>query len=727
MEIDKMNKWVGLYVNCLGLLILSSCGDANKSLSENRSANQLIPITYCDNHFALPNSEVNNPTNKKVAPDSIAAALPVFEKTPAEIETSVKSTLATAEAMLNIIASRQVNEMTFGNEIHIRDSIFYPVNQLSNRLSLMMETSPVPEVKAKAAEQVDVVQHWFIDTQFREDLFAAAKAFQSAHPNLEKECTNLSAEDLKFNRELMRDYHRSGLDLAPTQKKQVQDFQKKLSDLGTQFDTNISNASAPVSYKVEELEGLPADFISSRKKDAAGKLIVQAESPADRGKVLTKATREETRKKIMIADFHMTDVNSPILKKMIALRDKIAKVLGYSSWADYQTEIMMAGSSKSVQDFLLDLDKRIQPKFDQDIEELRKIKASATNDPNTKLKLWDFYYTSDQLKLKKYNVDTEKLRPFLEMQRVQKGVFSIYEEIFGIRLREMKNVPYKWHPSVQLFELSDAASGQVKGYLYLDPFPRPGKFKHFAQFGIVDGIRQSDGTYQKPVAALICNFPEPMGDHPALMEHDDVVTFFHEFGHALHSILTKANYNNYAGTKVLQDFVEAPSQALENWGYDKDVLDRFAVDYRNPAIKIDRALVDQVKSAELGQAAIFWKRQIALALMDNEMHQGGEERSPAQICRDRFKKSFIAGPDEGDFAASWGHLNGYDARYYSYVWSKAIAVDMVTAFRASPKGLLDPDIGMKLRQDIYEVGGVPDPNDSVAKFLGRNWNIDAFV
>ena len=218
---------------------------------------------------------------------------------------------------------------------------------------------------------------------------------------------------------------------------------------------------------------------------------------------------------------------------------------------------------------------------------MRKLKVAETNDPNAQINMWDWRYFSNQFKKEKYTVDTEALRVYFPYQRALEGMFNIYQSIFGLKFTKII-APDKWVDDLQLYMVTDAASGQPLGMFYLDMFPREGKFNHFAQFGIIPGKLLPDGKYQRPTVALICNFPPPSKDKPSLLSHQDVETLFHEFGHALHSIVTTAKYVRFSGTSVPADFVEAPSQMLENWVWNKKVLDTFAADYRDPPRKFRR-------------------------------------------------------------------------------------------------------------------------------------------
>ncbi len=357
------------------------------------------------------------------------------------------------------------------------------------------------------------------------------------------------------------------------------------------------------------------------------------------------------------------------------------------------------------------------------------MKAADTHDPNAKIDRWDWRYYTNQLKKQKYAVDTEALRAYFPFQKVLEGMFNIYQSIFGLKFEKIA-APYKWVDDLQFYMVSDAATGEPLGMFYLDMFPREGKFNHFAEFSIISGKLLPDGKYQRPVAALLCNFPPPSADKPSLMTHQDVETLFHEFGHALHEITTRAKYGRFAGTHVPGDFVEAPSQMLQNWVWNKKVLDTFAADYRDPSKKIPPEIIQKMNDAKKATAGTFYRRQFAFASLDLAMHDVHPENAPYDcvgISNPILEKVFLPIDPSTTFVTYFGHMNGYDAGYYGYAWADAIAADMATVFEKAKDGYLDKQAGMKLRHEIYEQGDGRDVTVSIEKFLGRKQSVEPFL
>ncbi len=649
--------------------------------------------------------------------------IPDWDKTPKAVEASMKDAIARANKALDQIGTQDLSKVTFKSTVVALDDVTYQASLAANKATIIKETNTNPAMRAAAENAVKEFQDWAVGVDYREDVYKAIKAFADTHPKL-------SGEDEKLFKETLRDYRRAGLDLPPDQRKEVEDLRKQLSKLGTDFDSNIVKANAPVMFSKADLEGLPESFFNSPGiKTGDDVYTVMANVTWQYNTVEENAKKEATRKQLYIVRETLAKQNIALLNQMLTLRNKIALRLGYKSWDDYQTEVKMAKTGGNAEKYINDLVAGIQPKFDSEVAELQKLKAADTNDPNAKIMVWDWRYYSNQRDKQKYAVDKEALRAYFPFQKVLEGMFNIYQNIFGLKFVKIAT-PYKWVDDLQLYLVTDSASGEPLGMFYLDMFPREGKFNHFAQFDIISGKLLPDGKYQRPTVALLCNFPPPSADTPSLMTHQDVETLFHEFGHALHSIVTRAKYGRFAGAHVPGDFVEAPSQMLQNWVWDKKVLDTFAADYREPTKKIPADVVKKLNDAKLANAAVYYRRQFAFASLDLALHDPHPEDMPydsVAISNPILQKVFLPIDPSTTFVSYFGHLNGYDAGYYGYAWADAIAADMATVFEKARDGYLDKQAGMKLRHEIYETGDSRDVNESIEKFLGRKQSIEPFL
>jgi Zn-dependent oligopeptidase len=547
--------------------------------------------------------------------------IPDWPQTPEAVEISAKEAIKRGNAALDAIGKLDPKKVTFQNTVVALDDLAYEANNVGNKATIIKEANTDPKMRAAAEKAVKTMNDWFVGIDYREDVYKSIKAFAETNPQL-------TGEDKKLLDETMRDYRRAGLALSPEKRKEVEQLRKQLAKLGTDFDTNIANAKRPVVFTKAELEGMPEDFLSKPGiKTGDNAYAVLANVTWQFNAVEENAKSEATRKKLYIARETLAkEKNVPLLNQMLTLRNKIALRLGYKSWDDFQTEPRMAKTGAAAQKYIDDLAAGIEPKFAAELSELQKMKQLDAQPSEggafaaPRINIWDWRYYQNQLKKQKFAVDAEALRNFFPFQKVLDGMFAIYQRIFGLKFEQIA-IPYKWIDDLQLWAVSDAASGEPLGLFYLDMFPRDGKYNHFAEFEIIGGKLLPDGKYQRPTVTLLCNFPPATADKPSLLSHSEVETLFHEFGHVLHTITTRAKYGRFAGTHVPTDFVEAPSQMLQNWVWDKNVLDSFAADYRESSKKIPDETIQKMKDAKLATAGVFYRRQFAFASLDLEQAQ----------------------------------------------------------------------------------------------------------
>ncbi len=651
--------------------------------------------------------------------------LPEFETTSKEVKASIKGAIKQANARLDQIGKLKAREVTFENTIMALDTLLFHADKVANRIYLIKETHPDAEMRKTATRMIKQYQNWKVGLDYREDVYQAIKAFADQEPDLH-------SEDAKLLKETMRDYRRAGLNLSKSKQSEVEALRKELAGLTTDYDSNITKAEKALHFSKEELAGVPDRFLSNPDiKTGENEYTVMANITWHFMTVMENAKKESTRKRLQIARYNLAkEKNVPLLKKILKLRAQIAAKLGYDSWADYRIEPRMAENAAKAQDFLKRLQDGLQPKFKEELAAFRELKADDTGRSEPTIHMWDWRYYSEQLKSERYSVNTEKLRSYFPYSQVLKGMFEIFESLFGLTIQRVAP-PYKWVDNLRLYVVSDSDSGKPMGAFYLDMFPRKGKYNHFAQFGITPGKRLSDGRYQRPVVALICNFPSPQGDDtPSLLSHQQVETLFHEFGHALHSILTEADYKRFSGTSVARDFVEAPSQMLENWVWEKEVLDTFAAHYKDPSKKIPQETLQQMEAAKHATIATWYRRQLAFGLLDLELHDkqpSAQSWKPVATSNEIINDVFLPVPEDTAFVASFGHLTGYDAGYYGYAWADAIAADMNTVFENAENDYFDKEAGRRLRNRIYAPGGSKEPNELVQDFLGRSRSITPFL
>ena len=699
--------------------LLAGCQSQKSQIASSTAAS--IPAT---NSPAAPASAVSKGSlsqfRERATKFNSVVSIPPLETTPEALRQSVSNAIDTANLALDKVGELTPAQVTFENTIRALDDIAYHAGLTGNRVGLLKETSTNAALRDAATESTKVLSEWAVGLDYREDVYKAVRAFADKNESLK-------GEDAKLLKEILRDYRRAGLELPLEERKEVEKMRKELTRLTTDFDTNITEAKKPVTYTRAELEGVPESFLN-QIKTGDDEYTVMANVTFQYINVMDNAKKEEARRKLVIAhDTLAREENTPLLQQILELRNRIARKLGYATWADFSIEPKMAKNAKTAISFLETLKSGLQPKFQEELKQFQALKARDTGNTNAKVEVWDWRYYNNQLKKEKFTVDSEALRVYFPYERVLNGMFAIYQQIFGITIEQVE-APYKWIGDLQLYAVADAKTKEPLGLFYLDMFPREGKYNHFAQFGIIEGKRLASGKYQRPTVALICNFPTPQAGSPSLLSHQDVETLFHEFGHAMHSILTRATYARFAGTAVPRDFVEAPSQMLEYWIWDKKVLDSFAADYRDPNKKIPQEILAQLKAAKLATEGTRYRRQISYALMDLALHTKVKDGVNAiETANKALSEAFLPVPEGTALVTYFGHVTGYDAAYYGYAWADAIAADMATVFENSPNGFYDTSAGYRLRKEIYEPGDSRDVNISIEKFLGRPRSIDPFL
>ena len=656
---------------------------------------------------------------------NVRITLPQWETTPEAMRLSATEAMAEGDKALHEIVTIPREKQTFANTIAALDAAYYPVSLAFLRVNLIEETHQDKVMRDTATEVSKELRKWVVDASFRRDVYLAVKTYATTE-------TAVTGEDAMLLKKILRDYRRNGMTLHEKQRAELQQLKIELNDLGSEFAKNINNANTLLEFTPEELAGLPEDFLNNAKlKTDKGTYRINANVRWQAMAVYENASNEETRKRLKIArSSRALEENRPIFSRILKIRARIAKILGFDHWADYRIEIKMAKNAATALAFEHALAERLTPKYEAELETYRRMKAKETGDPDATIHYWDLRYYRNQLKKEKYAIDDQALKVFFELDRTLEGMFGIFEEVFQLNIRQVE-APYKWVEDLRLYAVSDAESGAPLGLIYMDLFPREGKYGHFAQFSIIPGRLNPDGSRQGPVGALICNFPPAADGKPSLLTYEQVETLFHEFGHALHNVLTQTKYAAFTGTSVPQDFVEVPSQIMENWVRDKTTLDRFAADYRDPSVKLPKEILAKMEQARLATIATHYRRQLAFGILDLEIHTTTDQQvfdKVVDITNRIMGEIYYPVPDGTGFVASFGHLGGgYDAGYYGYAWADAISVDMASLFYASPKGLMDPEIGCRLRDQVFAVGGSREIDDSIRAFLGRERSLEPFL
>ena len=659
----------------------------------------------------------------RAAKADLVLALPDYPATPEAILARTDAAIKEADIALAALVAQNPAKANFESTFDAFDRITSRVGTFGNQIGTLSETHPDKAMREAARDAGTKIDNWGIGLEYREDIYRTLKAYAETQPKLD-------AQQQRLADFTMRDFRRAGLSLPAAERQRVEQLRKNLAELCQQFDVGINEARAPLDFTAEELAGVPASFLASPGvKQPDGRYRVMANITWHVTAVMDNADNSEVRRRLHLARNQLAQENNiPVLAKIVALRAEIAHRLGYANWADYRTETRMAGTSATALKFEEELVAGLQPKFAAEIEVLRQMKATQLAQPDAQLEPWDIGYYTNKLRKERYAVDTEALRVFFPYQPTLEGMFAIYQKIFGLKFTQVEP-PYTWAPGVQLWVVEDAASGVPMGAFYLDMFPREGKYNHFANFRQLHGRFLADGKYELPLAALVCNFPPPSADKPSLLSHSNVTTLFHEFGHVMHTVLGRSRYEGLMA--VPRDFVEAPSQMLENWVWDKAVLDTFAADYRDPTKKISAETIAAMVQAREATEGYANRRQLSLGLIDLGLHTLAVDPAwtadVVKLSNDVSARVSVAPAPDTAFVAYFGHLTGYDAGYYGYLWAKVMALDMASVFESAPGRYFDETVGRRLRDEVYAAGNTRDVAESVEIFLGRPRSMQPFL
>lgn len=520
----------------------------------------------------------------------------------------------------------------------------------------------------------------------------------------------LEAESRAVRERTLRDFRRAGVDRDEATRSEVKRLNEELVALGQTFSRNIRDDVRRVRLPVSELAGLPEDWIRAHAPGADGLCEVTTDGP-DLMPFMTWANSSAAREQLWrVARLRGHPVNAPVLAQILERRRELAALLGHDSWAAYATDDKMIGSAKAAGDFIEKIANLADTRMKRDLAEL--LAEKQRREPGaTQLFPWESAWLEDKVKAGQYAFDSQSVRPYFAYARVKQGVLDTTARLFGLRYTRIE-MPV-WHPRVEAYEVHE--NGNLIGRFLLDMHPREQKYKHAAQFTLTTGV----AGVRVPEAVLVCNFPEPTEGDPGLMVHDDVVTFFHEFGHLLHHILGgQVRWGVASGVRTEWDFVEAPSQLLEEWAWEPEVLAAFALHHETNQ-PIPAELVTRMRRAEDFGKGVQVRQQMFYAALSLELHR----RDPRGLAIDSVVRElqnrlspypWIEGTA---FHLSFGHLEGYSALYYTYMWSLVLAKDFAGVFRKG--GFMDPEVANRYRREVLAPGGSKPASALAQAFLGR--------
>jgi len=581
------------------------------------------------------------------------------------------------------------------------------------RSAFMARVHPEAAVRDAGQAAEELITKWRVSIAFREDVYRAVSAYAAT-----EEAATLDGERRRLLDHWLRDFRRAGHELSPERRAELEALRSRLVELEVAFARNIDEFRDWIELSREELDGLPDDFVERLTPgERAGTYRVSLDYP-ELTPFLMQARSRAHRETLYRKNWNQAaELNRPLLVEALDVRRRIAALLGHPTWAHYAMEVKMAAAPERVHAFYEEL---VPPLVDAARRELREMETMhAAAGEGGSVQPWDWLYYDTRQSREEHGVDQNAVSEYLVLDEVIDGMFALTGEVFGLEYRRVPDAR-GWHPSVQLFEIRDRPSGELLAHFYADLFPREGKYGHAAAFPLVIGHRRADGSYQRPVNAIVANFTPPSGDRPSLLRHGphgEVETLFHEFGHILHMSLTRSEFTRFGAAETEWDFVEAPSQIMEHWVWEPQVLARFARHYRTGE-PIPGDLVERMAGSRYMNVGLRGTRQVFFGTMDLALHASEEPPDIDEAIRRSHAVTQLPYPEGTFMLAGFGHvMGGYDAGYYGYLWAEVIGDDMWGRF--AREGITSPEVGAEYRRAVLEPNGSRSGDQLVADFLGR--------
>ena len=636
---------------------------------------------------------------------------PFWEDVPdaARFEARIDQRLVAARAALDRLIAIK-GDRTIANTLCPYDELLRHLDAALFQTDLILNVHPEEAFRAIAEKSHQRAAAFANALSLNHDVYVALAAI---------ELGDVDAETRFYVQKTLRDFRLAGVDKPEPIRRQITALRDELVKIGQEFSRNIRHDLRTVTVTdTAELDGLPADFIARHQPDGHGHVTLTIDYP-DALPVFAYAKSEALRKRMYLEyNNRAYPENIDILNRLLARRHELATMLGFACWADYITADKMAGSARTAKEFIDRIFQASRTRAETDYCQL--LERKRRDEPAADVvNAWESNYYAEQVRQSEFEFDSQSVRPYFGYMRVKQGVLDVTAALFGVRFERAPKAPV-WHESVECWQMYDA--DELVGRFFLDMHPRANKYNHAAHFGIRTGV----AGRQIPEAALVCNFPGGIAGDPGLMTHDEVVTFFHEFGHLIHSLLAgRHRWIGIGGISTEQDFVEAPSQMLEEWAWDAGTLATFARHHDTDA-PISAELVRQMKLAKEFGKGLHVRRQMLYARLSLLIH----ESDPAEIDTDEIVKElvmqympfpFVEGTH---FQTAFGHLDGYSAMYYTYMWSLVIAKDLFSKFDRSQ--MLVPAVARHYGEVVLAPGGSRPAAQLVEEFLGRPFNFAAY-
>jgi oligopeptidase A len=664
------------------------------------------------------------------------------QHTPELIAPAIETALAGAQASIDAIGALDPATVTYANTFLALEKASEELNYAWGKVTHLQSVNDSPALRDAHNALLPAVSAFFARIPLNPKLWASLKAF-AATPA----AAALTGIHRRFIDETMEEFVQAGADLPDDRRARLEALQTELAEITQKYGDNVLDATNAWELVVTDearLRGLPAHAVATAKRSAEGKGLGSPEKPVWRftlhmpsqEPVMTYADDESLRQEVWTAAVAVGGQaphdNAPLVQRILALRDEKARLLGKPHFADLVLARRMAGSGAKALAFIEDMEARAKAAFGRECSELEEFKARQTGEPVARLKPWELGYWAEKLRQERYDFDDEVLRPYLPMDRVITGLFALAERVFGLSIIERAAGSFEsWHPEVKFYDLNDA-HGTHLGSFYADWHPREPKRGGAWMGYLVTGGPQPDGS-RAPHLGYICgNLTPPADGKPALLAHDEVETIFHEFGHLLHHLLGEVEIKSLNGVNVAWDFVELPSQIMENWCWERESLDLFAR-HHETGEPIPEDIFRKMTAAKNFRSACATIRQVQFAKMDLLLHMRAPEFVTGDI--DAQARSLVADciiptePPGRTIVKRFGHLFsdpvGYAAGYYSYKWAEVLDADAFTRFKN--EGVFSAKVGGEFVAHVLSKGNSEEPAELYRRFMGRDPDIAALL
>ncbi len=666
---------------------------------------------------------MNNPLLK------LFDAAPFSKVKTAHFLPAIKNGITIAKEEIDQIVSNPTPP-TFSNTIEALEYSGELLDRVTSVFFNLNSAETNEEIQKIAQEASPLLSEFSNDIALNLDLFKKIEAVYKQREELD-----LTPEQYTLLTKRYKSFSRNGANLPEDKKEKLREIDKELSKLGLNFGENVlaeTNKFEMLLTNESDLDGLPEGAKEAAKamaeaKDKEGWLIT-LDYPSYIP-FMTYATNRELRKKLATAfgskGFHNDDLdNQTIVLKIANLRHQRAQLLGYESHAHYVLEERMAETPNKVLSFLNDILEKAKPAAEREFKQLEGFANEL--DGIDHLEKWDGAYYTEKLKQKLFDLDDEKLKPYFKLENVIDGVFTVAQKLFGLHFEEINEID-KYHEEVKTYNVTDT-EGNFISLFYADFHPRPGKRNGAWMTSYKSQMRKGDENI-RPHVSIVCNFTKPTPSKPSLLTFNEVTTLFHEFGHALHGMLANTTYPGLSGTSVYWDFVELPSQVLENWCYEREALELFAKHYQTGEV-IPMDLVEKIKESATFMEGMATLRQLSFGLLDMSWH--AQDPSTIKNVKEHEKKTFAEtslypNVEENCMSTAFSHIfqGGYSAGYYSYKWAEVLDADAFEYFKEN--GIFDKEVATKFKDNVLSKGGTENPMKLYKRFRGQEPKPEALL